>query len=79
MHIKKTALITGITGMVGSHLAEFLYAHTDWDIVGIDKLSYASRGLDRLRSFHALNNPRFSMFIWDLCSEITVGLIGFYQ
>lgn len=29
------ALITGITGMVGSHLADFLLAHTDWDIYGM--------------------------------------------
>lgn len=29
------ALITGITGMVGSHLADFLLDNTDWDIYGI--------------------------------------------
>ncbi len=29
------ALITGITGMVGSHLAEYLVANTDWDIWGL--------------------------------------------
>jgi GDPmannose 4,6-dehydratase len=29
------ALITGITGMVGSHLAEYLLENTDWDIVGL--------------------------------------------
>ena len=29
------ALITGITGFVGSHLAEYLYENTDWDIVGM--------------------------------------------
>ncbi|MBF0391400.1 MAG: GDP-mannose 4,6-dehydratase [Alphaproteobacteria bacterium] len=29
------ALITGITGMVGSHLAEHLLAHTDWEVVGM--------------------------------------------
>lgn len=28
------ALITGITGMVGSHLADFLLEHTDWDVYG---------------------------------------------
>src|SRR4051812_10422185 len=28
-------LITGITGMVGSHLADFLLEKTDWDIVGM--------------------------------------------
>ena len=32
---KKKALITGITGMVGSHLADFLLANTDWDIYGM--------------------------------------------
>ncbi len=31
----RRALITGITGMVGSHLAEFLLERTDWDIVGM--------------------------------------------
>lgn len=33
--MKKTALITGITGMVGSHLADYLLRETDWDIVGL--------------------------------------------
>ena len=33
--MKKTAFITGITGMVGSHLADFLIENTDWDIVGL--------------------------------------------
>lgn len=31
----KRALITGITGMVGSHLADYLLEHTDWDIYGM--------------------------------------------
>ena len=30
----KNALITGITGMVGSHLSDFLLENTDWDIYG---------------------------------------------
>lgn len=29
------ALITGITGMVGSHLADYLLKYTDWDIYGM--------------------------------------------
>ena len=29
------ALITGITGMVGSHLADFLIENTDWNIYGV--------------------------------------------
>ena len=31
----RRALITGITGMVGSHLAEYLLEQTDWDVVGM--------------------------------------------
>jgi GDP-mannose 4,6-dehydratase len=31
----KRALITGITGMVGSHLLDYLLKHTDWEIHGM--------------------------------------------
>lgn len=31
----KKVLITGITGMVGSHLADYILEHTDWDVYGI--------------------------------------------
>jgi GDPmannose 4,6-dehydratase len=31
----KKALITGMTGMVGSHLADFLMGYTDWEIHGL--------------------------------------------
>ncbi|MDA8362708.1 MAG: GDP-mannose 4,6-dehydratase [Gammaproteobacteria bacterium] len=33
--MRKRALITGITGMVGSHLADYLLENTDWDIYGL--------------------------------------------
>lgn len=33
--MKKAALITGITGMVGSHLCDFLLEHADWDVYGV--------------------------------------------
>jgi GDP-mannose 4,6-dehydratase len=32
---KKTAFITGITGMVGSHLTDYLIENTDWHIYGL--------------------------------------------
>ena len=35
MKKKKNALITGITGMVGSHLVDFLLENTDWEIHGV--------------------------------------------
>lgn len=31
------ALITGMTGMVGSHLADYLLEHTDWDVHGMQR------------------------------------------
>lgn len=31
----KRAFITGLTGMVGSHLADYLLQHTDWEIYGL--------------------------------------------
>lgn len=33
--MNKIAFITGITGMVGSHLADYLFNNTDWNIVGL--------------------------------------------
>lgn len=35
MVAKKCAFITGITGMVGSHLADYLLQNTDWDVIGM--------------------------------------------
>ena len=32
---KNKALITGVTGMVGSHLTDYLLESTDWDIYGM--------------------------------------------
>lgn len=36
-HMKKRALITGMTGMVGSHLADYILEHTDWDVYGMQR------------------------------------------
>jgi len=33
----KKALITGMTGMVGSHLADYLLENTDWEIHGVQR------------------------------------------
>jgi GDPmannose 4,6-dehydratase len=33
----KKAIITGMTGMVGSHLADYLLENTDWDIYGMQR------------------------------------------
>lgn len=55
----KRALITGITGMVGSHLADYLLAQTDWDIYGmcrwrspLDNLSHLVDRINRKDRLH---------------------------
>lgn len=49
--LRTKALITGITGMVGSHLVDFLLSETDWDIYGMCRwrspLDNVSHLLDR--------------------------------
>ena len=67
----KRALITGITGMVGSHLADFLLQHTDWDIVGmarwrspLDNIAHLTDRInkrDRIRLIHGDLRDSLSM------------------
>lgn len=42
------ALVTGFTGMVGSHLADHLLAHTDWDLFGLLRWNDDLQNVDHL-------------------------------
>ena len=44
----KRALVTGITGMVGSHLADFLLENIDWDIYGFCRWNDNFENLEHL-------------------------------
>jgi len=44
----KNVLITGITGMVGSHLTDFLLENTDWKIYGLARWADALDNLEHL-------------------------------
>jgi len=72
--MKKKALVTGGCGFVGHHVIDHIFRNTDWDVYCIDKLSYSSFGLSRLQETNILSNPRFKMFSFDLCSEISKGM-----
>ena len=72
--MSKTILITGGCGFIGHHFVEHVYLNTDWNIVIIDKLSYASNGLERLRDTGCLNNNRIKIFTNDLINPIPEGL-----
>ena len=50
----KKALITGITGMVGSHLADFLLEATTWEIHGLMRWSENTENINHLS--HRINN-----------------------
>ena len=69
--MKKRALITGITGMVGSHLADFLLANTDWDVFGMCRwrspLDNVAHLLDR-----ANKKERVFFIDGDLCDLISL-------
>jgi len=68
-------LITGVCGFLGHHMVEhFIKTRPNVEILGIDKLSYASRGFDRLRSNEVYKHPRVHLFTTDLCNPITPGL-----
>ena len=71
-------LITGGCGFIGHHFVEHVYKNTDWNIVIIDKLSYASNGFGRLREYeniNVLNNPRIKVYTFDLILPLSEGLI----
>ncbi|MFC1489376.1 GDP-mannose 4,6-dehydratase [Thermodesulfobacteriota bacterium] len=68
---KARALITGVTGMVGSHLADYLLENTDWDIYGMCRwrspLDNVTHLLDR-----ANNKDRVFFIDGDLCDYISI-------
>ena len=72
--MSKTILVTGGCGFIGHHFVEHIYHNTNWNIIIIDKLSYASNGFERLRDTEALDNPRIKIFTYDLVNQITPGL-----
>jgi dTDP-glucose 4,6-dehydratase len=72
--MSKTILITGGCGFIGHHFVEHIFLNTNWNIIIIDKLSYASNGFERLRDTGCLNNERIKIFTNDLVNSIPEGL-----
>ena len=70
-------LITGGAGFIGHHFVEHFLKETDWDIIVLDKLNYASQGFDRLRDinvFHDKWAQRVTIFTVDLQEPLSVGV-----
>jgi dTDP-glucose 4,6-dehydratase len=68
---KKRIMITGIAGFVGSHFVEHILKNTDWDIIGLDSLTYAGN-LNRLTNIRVLGlfQKRVKFIYHDLRSAI---------
>ena len=65
------ALISGITGFVGSHLADYLLANTDWNLYGLKRwrspLNNIAQHLGRIE-----NNDRLTLLNGDLRDETSL-------
>ena len=68
-------VITGGCGFIGHHFVEHVYKNTDWEIIIIDKLNYASNGFERLRDTDTLHNNRIKIFTNDLINPLPEGII----
>lgn len=69
-----TVIITGGMGFIGSHMIEHIHRKTNWNIVILDKLNYASKGFDRIRNMGLLHSDRIRIFTVDLSVSLSVGL-----
>ena len=71
----KKILISGAAGFIGSHFVEHILAKTNYDIIAIDSLTYASKELDRLREEGFLSHPRVKFIAADLRLPFSHGVV----
>ena len=67
-------LLTGGAGFIGSHFCEHFLKSTDWEIVIMDKLTYAAEGLDRLRDINCYDDKRITFLAYDFANSIPIGI-----
>ncbi len=73
----KNIIITGGCGFIGHHFVEHILINTDWNIIILDKLTYASLGTSRLDDsiYIQSNKSRIKLFTWDLSNPLSPGII----
>lgn len=68
-------LVTGGCGFAGHHFIEHILKNTDWSVAVIDKLTYASGGLDRLRDINVFSENRVQVFTADFSRQMSHGIV----
>ena len=68
----KRVLITGVAGMVGSHLLDTLLEAKSYEVIGIDNLSFGK--MDNIE--HNLNNSRCKFYEIDVLDYETLKILG---
>jgi GDP-mannose 4,6-dehydratase len=74
MSSRKKVLITGITGMVGSHLADLLIKETDWIIYGMCRWRSPLSNVQHLLKL-ANSNTRLHFIYGDLCDALSINKV----
>lgn len=67
-------IVTGGCGFIGHHFVEHIYKTTNWNIIVLDKLTYASMGFSRLKETGVLESNRVKCYCYDLTNTISEGL-----
>jgi UDP-glucose 4-epimerase len=68
----KNVLITGVAGMIGSHLLDLLLEKKKYNIIGVDNLSFGH--LENIQ--HNINNPDFKFYEIDILDLDTLKIIS---
>lgn len=68
----KKVLITGVAGMIGSHLLDVLLARGAYEILGMDNLSYGK--LENIA--HNLGHPQFRFYRADIADLESLRILG---
>jgi dTDP-glucose 4,6-dehydratase len=73
--MSNTVLITGGCGFIGHHFVQHILKNTDWNLVILDKLNYASMGFERIREIGIFENPRVKVLTYDLQYSLPIGMV----
>ena len=73
--MSKAVLVTGGAGFVGAHICEHLLVNTDWDVISLDRLSYAG-SLARLADLRINYPQRLKVVFHDFRAQYPASVIN---